>query len=170
MPGRHAGDGQVRKVDRLMNPFLAIGRDQRGNSVIELALVAPLLASLFIGMVDISRAVSSKVTLEQAAQRAIERAQARDFKTSDESAIEADAEAAAGSGSNATVDAWLECNHDGVHLDFDAGTCGTGVPYARYVKVSITNTFTPLFGTRFFPGANANGSVNVNGQATLRVQ
>jgi Flp pilus assembly protein TadG len=153
-----------------MNPLRNIGRDERGNSVIELALTAPLLASLFIGMVDISRSVSAKVTVEQAAQRAVEKVQARDFKTSYESTIEADAEAAAGSGSNATVDAWLECNNDGVHLDYDTGACGTGVSYARYVKVSITNSFTPIFGTRFFPGANANGSVTVLGQATLRVQ
>jgi hypothetical protein len=170
MPGRDAGERQVRKADRLMKRFLAIGRDERGNSVIELALVAPLLASLFIGMVDISRAVSSKVTLEQAAQRAIEKAQAKDFKTSDESAIKADAESAGGPGSTATVTAWLECNHDGLQLDIDLGICGIGVPYARYVKVSITNTYTPLFGTRFFPGASANGSVTVTGQATLRVQ
>ncbi len=147
-----------------------ICRDESGNSLIEMALAAPLLASLFIGMVDISRAVSAKVTLEQAAQRAVEKVQARDFKTSDESTIEADAEAAAGPGSNATVTAWLECNHDGVHLDYDTASCGTGVPYAYYVRVNITNTFTPIFGTRYFPGANANGSVNVAGQATLRIQ
>ena len=153
-----------------MKRFLAIGRDERGNSVIELALTAPLLAALFIGMVDISRAVSAKVTLEQAAQRAVEKVQARDFKTSYESAIETDAEAAAGAGSSATVDAWLECNHDGVHLDYDTGACGTGVPYARYVNVTISNSFTPMFGTRFFAGANANGTVTVNGTATLRVQ
>lgn len=148
----------------------SICRDERGNSLIEMALAAPLLASLFIGMVDISRAVSAKVTLEQAAQRAVEKVQARDFKTSYESTMETDAEAAAGPGSNATADAWLECNHDGVHLDYDTASCGTGVPYAYYVRVSITNTFTPIFGTRYFPGANANGSVNVAGQATLRIQ
>lgn len=153
-----------------MKRFLAIGRDERGNSVIELALTAPLLAALFIGMVDISRAVSTKVTLEQAAQRAVEKVQARDFKTSYESAIEDDAEAAAGAGSSATVDAWLECNHDGVHLDYDTGVCGTGANYARYVRVRITNSFTPIFGTRFFPGANSNGTVTVGGQATVRTQ
>lgn len=145
-------------------------RDERGNSVIEMALAAPLLASLFIGMVDISRAVSAKMTLEQAAQRAVEKAQARDYKSSYASTLQSDAQTAAGPGSSATVDAWLECNHDGVHLDFDTGVCSTGVPYARYVKVRVTNTYTPIFGTRFFPGANANGSVNVAGQATLRVQ
>lgn len=153
-----------------MKRFRRIWSNEGGNSAIELALAAPLLASLFIGMVDISRAVSAKVTLEQAAQRAVERAQARDFKTSDSSTIQAEAQAAAGTGSTATVTAWLECNHDGVHLDFDTGACGTGAPYARYVQVGVSKTYTPIFGTRYFPGANANGTVNVAGQATLRVQ
>ena len=145
-------------------------RDQRGNSFVEMALVTPLLASLLVGMVDISRAVSAKVTVEQAAQRALERVQATDFKTSQMSDLETDAEAAAGTGSQATADAWLECNHDGTHLDYDTGDCGTGVSYARYVSMRVTDTFTPLFGTRFFPGANANGTVTVDGQAVVRTQ
>jgi hypothetical protein len=149
----------------------AIIRDQSGNSVIEMALAAPLLASLLIGMVDISRAVTAKVSLEQAAQRTIERVQAApDFDTDEIPDLEADAEEAAGTGSDATVTAWLECDHDGTKLDYDDGTCGSGSTYARYVNVSITNTFTPMFGTRFFPGANDNGTVDVSGQATVRTQ
>lgn len=149
----------------------ALCRDESGNSIIELALVTPLLASLFIGMVDISRAVTAKVTLEQAAQRTLEKVQAAaDFKTSQIGDLEADAEAAGGTGSQATVSAWLECNHDGVHLDYDTGDCGTGVVYGRYVSVNISNSFTPMFGSRFFPGASANGTVTVSGGATVRVQ
>ena len=51
-------------------------RDERGASIIELALVAPVLASMLVGMVDLSRAYSYKLKLEQAAQRAIEKVQA----------------------------------------------------------------------------------------------
>jgi len=49
-------------------------RDERGASLIELALVAPFLATMVIGMVDISQCYSAKVKLTQAAQRAIEKA------------------------------------------------------------------------------------------------
>jgi Flp pilus assembly protein TadG len=148
----------------------AIFRDQRGNSLIEMGLAAPLLAALLIGMVDISRAVSAKVSVEQAAQRALEKVQAQaDFNTSQMPDLETDAEAAAGAGSNATANAWLECNHDGVHLDYDTGSCGTGVPYARYVSMTVQGSFTPLFTSSFFPGG-ANGNVTVNGRATVRVQ
>jgi Flp pilus assembly protein TadG len=151
--------------------FASICRDERGNSLIEMGLAAPLLAALLIGMVDISRAVSAKVNVEQAAQRTIEKVQAQaTFKTSDEPTLQSDAEAAAGAGSTATVTAWLECNHDGVKLDYDTGSCSTGSTFARYVELNVQNTFTPLFGTGLFPGANADGTVDVNGNATLRVQ
>lgn len=144
--------------------------DESGNSLIEMAFAAPLLAGLLIGMVDISRAVSAKVQLEQAAQRTIEKAQARTYKTSDNSTLQSDAQSAAGSGSTATIDSWLECNHDGVHLNFDSDSCAAGATYARYVKVTVEKPYTPFFDTRYFPGANSNGTVTVRGKATLRVQ
>jgi hypothetical protein len=57
-----------------------------------------------------------------------------------------------------------------VHLDYDTGSCSTGQSYARYVQVSVQNTFTPVFGTGLFPNANADGTVDVAGKATVRVQ
>lgn len=154
-----------------MRPLRSILRDERGNSLIEMAFAVPLLVTLLLGTVDISRAVATKVEVEQAAQRALERVQAEpEFKTSDISTYEADAEDAAGAGSNATMTAWLECNNDGVHLDFDTGTCNSTAPYARYVQVNVEDSFTPMFGTRFFSHANADGTVPVNGEGTVRVQ
>jgi Flp pilus assembly protein TadG len=153
----------------MIDRFASILRDERGNSFIEMALAAPLIAALFVGMVDVSRAVSAKVELEQAAQRAVEKVQAQSvFKTNQASTVKSDAEAAGGTGSTATVTYWLECNHDGVHLDFDTGSCSTGQSYARYVNVNIQKSFTPLYGN-MFPGAT-NGAVTVKGRAVVRVQ
>src|SRR6058998_2081395 len=47
--------------------------DDRGAAVIELALVAPVLALMVIGIVDMSNAFSKKLALEQGVQRAVER-------------------------------------------------------------------------------------------------
>ena len=99
--------------------------DERGNSFIEMALFAPILAALLIGTVDLSRAYSAKLQLEQAAQRVIERVQATEYKTSDNSTLESEAAAAAGTGASADISAWLECNNDGAHLDYDTGTCAS---------------------------------------------
>lgn len=147
-----------------------IWRDQRGNSLIEMGLAMPLLAALLMGTVDISRGVSAQIHLEQAAQRTVEMIQAKtDFTTDDIDVYEADAEEAAGAGSVADVVAWLECDNDGVHLDFDTGSCDEDAPYARYVSVSVTGSYTPMFSTQFFPNATGT-NVPVSGNAVVRVQ
>lgn len=144
-------------------------RCERGNSFIEMALAAPLMAALLMGMVDISRAVSEKLLVVQVAQRTIERVQRSKFQPSDSAALKTEAEAAAGNGATATVSAWLECGSSTAKLSY-TGTCSAGEAYARFVNVSITKPFTPMFGTKYFPGANADGSFTFGGTAGVRVQ
>jgi Flp pilus assembly protein TadG len=149
-----------------------LGRDQRGNSFVEMAFITPILATLLVGTIDISDAVSTKVKTEQAAQRAIELAQTASYPTASAmtTAVQNEATAAAGTGSSATASAWAECDHSSTHVDYDTGTCSTGQSYARYVSVTVQNSFTPMFGTSLFPGANADGTVTVKGYAVLRLQ
>lgn len=144
-------------------------RCERGNSFIEMAFAAPLLVILVTGMVDISRAVSEKLQVVQVAQRTIERVQRSGFQPSDVTVLELEAETAAGAGSDATVSAWLECGTSTTRLDYSS-SCSSDEPYARFVGISITNNFTPLFGTEYFPGANADGTFTFSGTAGVRVQ
>lgn len=141
----------------------------RGNSFIEMALALPIIMSLLIGMVDISRGVSTKLKLTQAAQRTVERVQRSGFNYSQISVLETEAEATAGTGSDATVTAWLECGTSTTRKSFTSGCTGTE-PYSRHMEVKITKPFTPIFGTQFFPGANANGTYTVTALAGMRVQ
>src|SRR4051812_17680835 len=154
--------------------FTALAGDCRGASIVELALAAPFLATLIIGMVDISRGYSAKVQLTQAAQRAIEKAMQGDKTTDLYDTLEAEAASAAGVATSA-VDAryWLECG--GVSrfttkatmtADYDQ-VCTSGT-YARYVSVDITKTYSPMFSTKW-AGANTNGSYTLHGKATIRV-
>lgn len=142
---------------------------ERGNSFIEMAFAAPLLVGLLIGMVDISRAVSDKLQVVQVAQRTIERVQRNKFQPSDSAALEAEAEAAVGNGADATVSAWLECGTSTTKLSY-TGSCSAGEAYARYVGISISKDFTPIFGTKYFPGANSDGTFTFEGEAGVRVQ
>lgn len=160
----------------------SLTRDERGNSIVELALVAPFLATLVIGMVDLSRGYSTKVQVTQAAQRAIEKAmQAERADVNGENVdffqtLQDEAATAAGVATSAvTVKYWLECN--GVSQNSSAATmdtdyekvCPSGQTYARYVTVDITKGYTPVFGTRW-GGANANGTYTLHGKAGIRVQ
>lgn len=142
---------------------------EQGAAVIEMALVAPLLAAMLIGMVDLSRAYSAKLQLEQAAQRTIERVMQQRNVPSDYSTILVpEAAAAAGVEASAvTVDNWLEC--DGARQSSSITSCNSGQTYARYVTVDITKTYTPMFSTRF-AGANTDGTYTLRGRAGVRVQ
>ena len=147
-------------------------RDDRGAALVELALAAPFFAALLIGIVDMSRAYSMKYKLEQAAQRAIEKIeQQHTVETTYTSyATEAStaATAAGYTGSSVAVDYWLECN--GTRQADTTTPCTTGQTYARYVTVTVSNTYTPLFPSRGWPGANAQGNIPVSGYAGIRIQ
>ena len=95
----------------------SLARDESGASIIEMAMVMPVLGSLLIGMVDISRAYSAKLQLEQAAYRAIEKVQQYNTTSSTYDTLKAEAASAAVAAgftnvtdSNVTIDFWLECD------------------------------------------------------------
>jgi len=146
-------------------------RDTAGSVTIELALLAPILGTMLIGMVVLSTAFSNKLRLEQIAQRTIEKVQQNGFTTSQEATLELEAETAAGTGSVATLTWWLEC--DGVR---QTGTTAytNGCPdaddvFGRYVQLAIVKTHTPIIAARFSQ-SNANGTITVRGTAGIRIQ
>lgn len=149
--------------------FARIARDDRGASIIELALVAPVLASLLIGMVDMSRAYSYKLKLEQSAQRAIEKVQQYQAESSTYSTLQSEAANAAGvPSSDVTIDYWLEC--DGTRQsDYNTSCTGTQT-YGRWVTVSVQGTFTPMFRSKYYPRANSDGTFTITGKAGMRTQ
>lgn len=159
-----------------MMKLLHLGRDERGASIIEMALVAPVFASLLIGMVDLSRGYSEKLMLEQAAQRAIEKAM-QGKKETDlfDTLQEEGAEAADVDERDVVVNYWLEC--DGVSQNTSRATmaadyekvCTSGQSFARYVTIEIPKTYRPMFRVRF-AGSNSDGTFNLKGKAGIRVQ
>jgi len=153
----------------------SLGRDESGASLIEMALAMPVLASLLIGMVDISRAYSAKLQLEQAAYRAIEKVQQYNTTASTYDTLKSEAASAATAAgftgvtdSNVTIDFWLECN--GTRSGDYNSVCAPNQTYARWVTVDINANFTPMFASRRWPGANTNGTFTLHGRAGLRTQ
>jgi Flp pilus assembly protein TadG len=150
---------------------------ERGASVIELALVAPVFATLVVGISDVTRAYSMKLRLEEAAQRAIETVQQQSRNGNNYSTLSTEASNAASaagySGSTVTVTYSLECNGTSNTSTTGAAinaTCNSGQTYARYVTVNISNSYTPMFTASYFPHHNNNGTVTVSGYAGIRVQ
>ena len=157
-----------------------LARDESGTSIIELALLAPLLATLVIGMTDLSMAFSEKLKLEQVAQRAVEKAMQGmqgDDSTDIFNTLKAEAATTAGVPQTAvTVRYWLECN--GVSQNTSASTmqadyekvCSNSTHvYSRHLNITIEKKFTPTFNVRWL-GSNSDGTFTVSGEAGLRVQ
>lgn len=146
-----------------------------GASMVELALAAPFLATLLLGMVELSRAYSDRLFLEQAAQRTIEKIEQQRSVSSDYSTMASEAATAAGVAANqVTIHYWLECNGAKQAPQDDTSVFSTGCPnatdvYARYVTVHIEKNFTPIFSTKYL-GANNDGTYTLTADSGIRVQ
>ncbi|HEX8513722.1 MAG TPA: TadE/TadG family type IV pilus assembly protein [Allosphingosinicella sp.] len=153
------------------SPFLA--RDERGATIIEFGMIAPVLALFVMGIIDLSRGLSERFTLEQAVNRTLELVQSRNASPAVQEegdtpedayqfAVD-EAETAAGPGAVVTPTLWREC--DGVETAPFNENCednadGTPKDTARYLKIHITKNFQG----EYFLGARtmaASGSVRI---------
>lgn len=157
----------------MLRRSLCLGRDERGATIIEFGFLAPVLALFVMGIIDVSRALSERFTLEQAVGRSLELVQSRNVTPAvmEEGDTPADAyqyavdaaKAAAGPGAVVTPILWREC--DGEETTPFEENCednanGTPQDTARYLKIHIEKTFQG----EYFLGATkmaASGSVRV---------
>jgi Flp pilus assembly protein TadG len=152
-----------------------LAHNERGASIIELALILPVFSTLVIGVADLSRAYSQKLILDQAAYRAIEKVQQYQSTSSTYDTLKNEVVSAATdagfsdvTANNVTVDYWLEC--DGVRQASYDSTCSTVAGMARFISVDVTHNFTPMFASSRWPGSNADGTYTLHGRAGLRTQ
>jgi Flp pilus assembly protein TadG len=164
-----------------MRKIASLRRDESGASIIEMALILPVFTTMLLGMVDISRAYSAELQLEQSGYRAIEKVQQYQATEDTYTTLKNEAVSAANAAgftdvttSNVTVDYWLEC--DGVRQGngtpgngYDT-TCSSGQRYGRWVNVSLTHKFKPLFASNIWPGSNSDGTYTLHASAGLRTQ
>lgn len=167
--------------------------DEHGAALVELALVAPILAAVAAGLIDISTAYSRKLALEQGAQRAIEKImQTTDDDTvegtlKNEAVCQVNGTAANGTclsspitTANVTVTYRLICRttagaagSNTTNTDpavFDTYTCNSAAPVEnRYIEVSIQDTFQGIFLHKFGSGAGKN-LFQINAVAGMRTQ
>lgn len=148
--------------------FKRLARDNRGVAVIELAFVAPVLAVMVVGVIDMSNSFSRKLKLEQAAQRSLEMVMHTTGDTTAESAIISEVMDEAGVAQDqVTVTRRLEC--DGVAVADITLNCDAGQIEARYFVVAIDDTYEPMFPLTF-AGANDDGAYDIRAVAGMRIK
>jgi len=161
-----------------MGRFLTLWRAERGAAIIELAIVAPVIALMTVGVVDLSNGFSSKLRLEQAAQRSIEKVMQTTGVTNVETTIANEAicqvngtnnngtcKTAPITAANVTVTHRLECNATLSTAD----DCAAGEVSSRWVLVTIMTTHEPMFPLHF-SGINADGKYNIKASAGIRTE
>jgi Flp pilus assembly protein TadG len=155
-------------ASRLRNLFA----NDRGAAVIEMAIVAPVLALGVIGVIDMSNAYSKKLALEQGAQRAIEKIMNTtetatvESTLANEAVCQVDGVNADGTcksspitAANVTVTWRLDCTTgatttsqsttDSATYDGYVAACVSPSTKAGYVQVTVTDTYTPMFPIHF---------------------
>ena len=162
----------------MMRRLLNLSRDRKGAAVIELALAAPVLAMMTIGVTDISIAYGQKLELEQAAQRAIEKVAQTTGETTPEDTIRKEAMCqyngtapdaqgicpGAVTADDVSVTYSLKC--DGVVTAYSTD-CAAGQTEIRYISTTVRDNYTPLFDLHF--NTREDGTYHLEGTAGVRV-
>ena len=151
--------------------FRRLRGDEQGTAIVELALLAPILALLTVGIVDLSQGVTRRMEISEAVHRTLEMVTSQALRIT--AANEPDAlllkkEAAAAAGvdeSDVTISVWLEC--DGEEQDEVDMLCAASEATARYVQVRIDTSYTPTFGSVVAP--EADGTVPLWAEAAVRI-
>jgi len=158
-------------------PLQSLRRDKSGAVIIEFAFVAPVLALLAIGTVDMSNAFDRKLRLEQAAQRSVEKIMQTTGVLTVEDTIANEAvcqyngtnddgscKTSPITTANVTVAHRLECDGT-VTTDPD---CAQGQTESRWIQVTIWDDYQPMFPIHF--GSLENGKYRVQVIAGMRTE
>jgi Flp pilus assembly protein TadG len=159
-------------IRRILGGAKGLLKAERGVSVVEFALIAPLLAFIIVGITDLARAFGEQLSLEQAVHRALEKAAVGSVKT-DYTDLRVEAAAAAGVPvDNVVLDNWLEC--DRARQAAFEGTCEATQMTSRYVSLRVSSKFKPMFAFSFGSvklfQTGADGTVAISARSSLRVQ
>ena len=127
-------------------------RDVAGAAALELALIAPLLAALTLGLTDTGRAIGQRMQLIDAAQQGIQFGQLRNPIGDDVSGVLA----AIGPGKpeharNTTIALYCECVI-GTQVACSI-TCPENALLRRYLDITITENYNTLFPYPFIGAA-----------------
>ncbi len=167
---KHIGSkpARTRGFYRLATAFCG---SARGSVAIELALLAPVLAALLVGSVDLGTYIYKKMQLESASRDGAQYAIQSDGNAEDGAGITAAVQNSADDfdpGLTIVSAAFCSCN-DGTETAVSnttgcGGTCSGGDSPALSVRVTVSNTFTPIFP---YPGIP--DKIDLQGETSLRV-
>lgn len=162
-----AGPRRLKSLVTALARAKQLASNERGTSFVELAIAAPVLAIMIVGISDLGYGFSKRYFLQQAANRTMELAR-QGTSGADYTHLIPEAAAAANvPETNVTLTQWLECS--GTTKAFNS-SCDPGQTVARFVRVNIWSSFKPMFPTGGYLNVQSDGTVRIDAMAALRVQ
>ncbi len=157
--------------------------DTDGAALIELAMVAPVLALLTVGVVDLSNGFGRKLLLEQGAQRAVEKVMQTTGVLNVENTVinevlcqvngtnqDGSCKSAPLTAANVTVNHRLECDGVVTTTDLDGDgelDCASGQKESRWIQVVVWSDYNPVF-PMHFSGVDTGGKYRIQAKAGMR--
>lgn len=163
-----------------MNRIIKLWREERGAAIIELAIVAPVIALMTVGVVDLSNGFGTKLKVEQAAQRSVEKVMQTTGITNVETTIANEAicqfngtnangtcKTAPLTADNVAVVHSLYCNNGATAVS--TPDCPDGETESKWIKVTVTTEYKPMFPLHF-TGIDAGGKYKIQASAGMRTE
>ena len=124
-------------------------RDQRGTMVIETAIVTPVLVLMSLGAFQVSSLVARQSELDSAAAEGAAIAIASPpnntaKRTTLQQVVTASANGKPTNTAEVTVTAAYRCNSSATYIT-DPALCASGSVISNFVKIYITETYTPTW-------------------------
>jgi Flp pilus assembly protein TadG len=154
-----------------------------GAAIIELAMVAPVLALMTVGVVDLSNGFGRKLVLEQGVQRAVEKVMQTTGVLSVENTItnevvcqvngtneDGSCKTLPITAANVTVSHRLECEGVISTTDLDGDgelDCAAGEGERRWIQVRVWSDYEPVFPLHF-TGIDTGGKYRIQAVAGMR--
>jgi Flp pilus assembly protein TadG len=146
-------------------------RSQRGTSMVEFALVAPVLAFLLVGLVDVGRYTYYAIVASHAARAGVQYGSQNLITAADVNINNANSRAAGAATADAqnlpsfTVHAAIVCTNNSQSSPCPASNTNFTPPagLVYFVRVQVSGTFTPLIA---YPGIS---SIPINATTMMRV-
>jgi Flp pilus assembly protein TadG len=136
-----------------------------GNAVVEFSIAAPVLAIIFVPLIDIGMAVYQQMQVQDAAQAGAQYAMAHGWNSSAIQSAVTSATALSVSASPAPSKTCGCPDGSSVSSATCGSTCSDGKTAGIYVTVGAQVTYTPLL-----PYPTMGSSVTLSAQTTARIQ
>jgi Flp pilus assembly protein TadG len=162
---RATGSTLMQGLKRAYRRLAALLDAREGNAVVEFSIAAPVLAIIFVPLIDIGMAVYQQMQVQDAAQAGAQYAMAHGWNSS---AIQSAVTSATGLAVSASPAPSKTCgcpDSSSVSAATCGSTCSDGQKAGTYVTVAAQVTYTPLL-----PYPTMGSSMTLSAQTTARIQ